>query len=201
MRQLLVTCLLALIPWGAQAQTPSLQSGETLRGHFVQERHMQGFAKPVRSSGSFVLSPGRGLIWQAETPFAVTTIISPKGLTQRVNGKDVTKMAVAKMPFLDRLYSMIGTALAGDWGALDSGFTVKREGTGASTTVTLIPKDTSGFSAAAIQSIVAMVSQAVDTVDIVKPGGDFDHLIFTDQVRSTANLSPEETALLDGAGQ
>jgi hypothetical protein len=42
-----------------------LAAGETLRGRFVQERFLKGFAAPLRTEGHFVLSPRRGLIWSA----------------------------------------------------------------------------------------------------------------------------------------
>src|SRR5215475_1777275 len=57
--------------------TARLREGQILRGHFEQERHLEGFQAPVKSTGTFLLVPGRGLVWRTEAPFAVTTVISP----------------------------------------------------------------------------------------------------------------------------
>ena len=73
--------LLPLVPSGpalAAGPVPQLlKSGEILRGHFVQDRQLAGFAKPLRTEGTFVLVPGRGLIWRALTPFQNNTVITP----------------------------------------------------------------------------------------------------------------------------
>src|SRR5262245_58062566 len=47
-----------------------LAPGQILRGRFEQQRFLQGFQAPLKSSGTFVLSPGLGLIWKTEQPFA-----------------------------------------------------------------------------------------------------------------------------------
>ena len=114
----LTALFLLLLSVVAQAEPAALKAGDVLRGRFVQERHMQGFAKPIRSEGTFLVAPGRGLIWRAESPFAVTTVVTPSGLVQSVNGAETTRLAAARLPFLTRLYDMMGGALAGDWQAL-----------------------------------------------------------------------------------
>ena len=194
--------VLLLLLWAAPAaaETATLSQGQVLRGHFVQERHLEGFAQPVRSAGSFVLVPGRGLIWQAETPFPVVTVVSPNGLVQSVGGAETTRLPAARLPFLSRLSAMMGGALAGDWGALDADFAVKRETIGPSLRVTLQPLRADDPTAAAIKSIVITVGHYVDTVDIQKPGGDFDHLVFRDQTLSAGPATPTESAQLDAAG-
>ena len=88
MRRLILA--LVCLPGMASAQT--LEVGQVLRGHFVQERHLKGFNAPLRTEGSFVLAPGKGLIWRAEKPFAVTTVITAAGrkkaasIAQRTEG-------------------------------------------------------------------------------------------------------------------
>jgi len=105
--------LLCLLPLSLQAAGPEggLQAGQVLRGRFVQERHLQGFNAPLRSEGRFVLAAGKGLIWRAEKPFAVTTAISPAGLAQEVGGNETMRLPSSRLPFLSRLYDMLGGAL------------------------------------------------------------------------------------------
>ena len=179
-----------LVAVAARAET--LKPGDVLRGHFVQERHMQGFAHPIRSEGAFVVAPGRGLIWRAETPFAVTTVVTPAGLVQSVDGAETTRLAAGRLPFLTRLYDMMAGALAGDWRALEGAFAVTRT----AGTVTLAPLRADDPAAAQIAGITARLGRFVDQVEISKPNGDFDRLTFSDQVLDAAPLDAAEAAML-----
>ncbi len=183
---------IALLLLAVAARAETLTAGDVLRGRFVQERHMQGFAKPIRSEGSFVVAPGRGLIWRAETPFAVTTVVTPAGLVQSVNGAETTRLAAARLPFLTRLYDMMAGALAGDWRALEGGFAVTRTGD----RVALAPRKADDATAAQIAGITVRLGRFVEQVEITKPNGDMDRLTFTDQVLNAAPLDAAETAML-----
>lgn len=176
------------------ADPPSLKPGELLRGRFVQERFLTGFDKPVRSEGAFVLAPGKGLLWQGETPFALTTAITPAGIVQSVGGKETMRLSAAKVPFLARMYDMMGGAMAGDWRALEGEFTVTR----ADNQVVLTPRRPDP-TAQPIRSITARIGRFVESVDVVRPDGDHDHLTFRDQTLSTAPLSAAEAAILAAA--
>ncbi|RAU20818.1 hypothetical protein CU669_16220 [Paramagnetospirillum kuznetsovii] len=184
--------LLLLISGPVLADPAVLKDGDILRGRFVQERHMQGFANPIRSEGDFVVAPGRGLIWRAQTPFAVTTVVTNAGLVQSVNGTETTRLAASRLPFLSRLYDMMAGALAGDWHALDGVFVVGRAGN----TVTLTPKGDDDRTGAQIAGITATLGRFVDGVEIRKPNGDFDRLRFSDQLLNTRPLDAAEAGLL-----
>lgn len=181
------TCATAL-----RAEPAMLNDGDVLRGHFIQERHMQGFANPIRSEGSFVVAPGRGLIWRAETPFAVTTVVTPAGLVQSVEGTETTRLAAARLPFLTRLYDMMAGALGGDWRALEGVFAITRSGD----RVSLAPAKPDDPAAAQIAGITIRLGRFVEAVEIRKPGGDFDRLTFTAQTLNARPLDQAETAML-----
>jgi len=194
----MIRCLLLLLltvvtgATGLRAEPAMLSDGDVLRGHFVQERHMQGFANPIRSEGSFVVAPGRGLIWRAETPFAVTTVVTPAGLVQSVEGTETTRLAAARLPFLSRLYDMMAGALGGDWRALEGVFTITRS----ADRVSLVPARADDPTAAQIAGITARLGRFVDAVEIKKPGGDFDRLTFTAQTLNARPLDAAEAAML-----
>lgn len=175
---------------------PRVTEGQVLRGNFVQERHLKGFAAPLRSEGQFVLAPSRGLIWTMQKPFAVTTVISEAGLVQEINGNQTLRMPAAKLPFLSRLYQMLGGALAGKWQALETDFTVAREGSEDDWRLLLAPK-TADDMAMPFRSIAIKGTRFVDEVTLTKPDGDFDKLTFVDQALSAAPLSADEALALD----
>jgi hypothetical protein len=166
---------------------------DVLRGRFVQERHLTGFKNVLRSEGHFVLAPSRGLIWQAETPFAMTTVITASGLAQEVNGNQTLRLQTSQIPFLARLYDIVGGALAGNWSKLDTDFTVSRAEDDKGWRVFLTPKKADDL-AMPFRSIDVHGTRFVETVTLAKPDGDFDQLTFLDQVLSGTQLTETEAA-------
>lgn len=201
MRRLFVLLLIVLAPvsaaWSA-GPSQTLNVGQVLRGHFVQERHLKGFNAPLRTEGVFVLVPGRGLIWQAETPFAVTTVITAAGLVQAVGGTETMRLPAARLPFLSRLYDMLSGVLGGDWQAIETDFTATRSGNAQNWSMELIPRQTPNQISMPFRSISAKGSRFLDEVVLTKADSDdFDRLTFLDQTLSTAPLSAAESAMLD----
>lgn len=199
----LLLCLMVAAPPGALADGPShtLTEGRTLYGKFVQERRLQGFKQPLRSEGRFLLAPGHGLIWWSERPFAVTTVITSAGLVQDVGGSEAVRLPSSRLPFLAKLYDMLGGALAGNWGALEGEFTVVRQGNDTAWRVDLQPKAGDDPTAMPIRIIHIAGSRFVDRVELVKDGGDADILTFLDQALGDAPPSGAEMALFAGAGR
>ncbi len=182
----------------ADGPSPGLEAGQVLRGRFVQERHLKGFKAPLRSEGHFVLAPGRGLIWRAEKPFAVTTAITAAGLVQQAGGAETLRLPSSRLPFLARLYDMLGGALAGDWRALGGDFTVARSGDDKRWQVALIPRNTDDL-AMPFRSIAIAGDRFVEHVEMTKPDGDTEGLTFFDQTLST--LAADDAAALDDVGK
>jgi hypothetical protein len=198
MRRLFAILLLVLIPassaWSA-GPSQTLEVGQVLRGRFVQERHLKGFNAPLLTEGHFILAPGRGLIWQAETPFAVTTVITAAGLVQAVGRAETMRLPSARMPFLSRLYDMLSGVLGGDWRAIETDFTTNRFGDEASWRMELVPRQSSDQMTMPFRSITAKGGRFLDEVVLTK-GDDFDRLRFLDQALSTAPLSADESTAL-----
>jgi hypothetical protein len=179
-----------------------LATGETLRGRFVQERFLKGFAAPLRTEGHFVLASGHGLIWSAESPFAITTVITPAGLNQDVQGTPGLRMTAAQLPFLSRLYAVLGGALAGDWKALNGLFVSERASLDPAVRdrwrMILVPVNV-GDAAMPFSRITVTGDRFVGTVRLDKRDGDHDILTFLDQALETGALTEGETRLLDSS--
>jgi hypothetical protein len=200
-RRLLLLSLVAA-PWvSAKAQFRGVAPGDVLRGHFTQERQIKGFEHPLMSAGDFVLAPGLGLIWRTQRPFAIVTVITPEGLTQEIDGTETTKLTAARMPFLGRLYDLLGAALAGDWQALSTQFQVTRQGDAGQWDLTLVPHTGADPMAMPFRSITLHGGQYLDEVRIVSLDGDQDRLVFSDQAAGAGGLSGPEAALLHGNGK
>lgn len=182
-------------PEGAAA----IAQGQLLRGQFAQERFLTGFAAPLNTTGSFVLVPGEGLIWRAEKPFALTTVMSPAGLMQEVDGKETLRLPSTKIPFMTRMYAMLGGALTGDWGELSAVFAIARKEDAKGWRVELTPLEDDP--AVPVRMIIAKGSRLLDEIEMIKPDGDRDRIVFSAQKLETAEPSTEDAKLLEAVRQ
>ena len=183
----------------ANEVTPLVQ-GQILRGRFEQQRFLQGFQAPLKSSGTFFLSPGLGLIWKTESPFALTTVMSPAGLLQEVAGRETMRLPSARIPFMSELYAMLSGALTGDWEALSSAFKITRKVDGKGWRMKLEPIRAGGANMP-IQAMDLHGNRFLEDVDVVKPNGDHDRIVFLNQKLESSSPTPDEAKLLANAGQ
>ena len=199
MRRRAVLLLLAALPGTALAQAPfrGVRPGEVLRGRFTQERRLAGFARPLLSSGTFLLAPGRGLIWQTELPFAITTIITTEGLVQEVDGAPTMRLDAARLPFLARLYEVIGGALAGDWQTLDARFsTVRRAGPAGWELALTSRAGGPDPGAPPFRAITLRGAAFLEGAVIERSDEGSDTIVFSDQTITTTELSAGDAARL-----
>ncbi len=176
-------------------------AGEVLRGHFVQMRHLAGFTKPLKSEGSFVLSPGRGLIWHNEKPFNSTAIITGGGILQLANGREAMRLSASKLPGLAQLYGVLSAALSGNTGPLQQTFAVTQSGNEDGWRIELKPLNPNSQAMSQVKGLVLKGSRYVDSVEVERAGGDVDRIAFSDHKASKADLSPEEAAQLKAAAK
>lgn len=206
-RYFLGACLVAFygsfLPTSAATPTtelPRLAAGEILRGRFRQARHLQGFDQPIRSEGRFALIPEQGLIWQVETPFAVDTVIGARGLLQRQGERVLTQLAAADLPGLAQLYEILGSALIGDWQALEANFAIEQIAYSAQVRFALTPQSDAGVANAGLERIELALGEFVDQIQIFRGDDDFDLIDFFEQSASASGATVEEQALIDALG-
>ena len=204
MRLLLFMLFTVLAPSAAFAAAPDagqimVGAGDILRGHFTEQRHLKGFNGPMNSRGHFVVAPKYGLIWGMEKPFPTTTVITPAGLAQSVNGVSIMHLPAQKMPFLLHLYNMLGGALAGNWKELETDFTVVRSEDGEGWQVILVPRRTDN-PAMPFSSITVSGHRFVENVVLLKSDGDSDTLTFLNEVISSSPLTAAESLVFNSVG-
>jgi len=192
--------LVLLLTGSTRAAEPArLSPGEVLRGHFVQERTLTGFTRPIRSEGTFLLAPGQGLIWRGTVPFALVSVITPGGLRQTLDGQETLHLSAAKLPFLGPLHDILSAAMQGEWRPLEQAFLLTRTPQGTGSEVQLTPRPETPVAGLPVARIEARVGSFVETVTITRPGGDHDRLTFSGQQIEAGPLSAEEQALFDRA--
>ena len=196
---LVVGALLTLmsVSFAELAMGPTLAAGQTLHGRFIQERHLKGLASTLKSEGSFVLAPGKGLIWRIEQPIQTITVITPAGIRQIINGSEVQHVDAARVPFIAHFYDMLNGSLMGDWSAMRHDFAVKSTGDRQAWRTVLTPLRPDDPIAGMLASIDIAGGKMVDTVDINRANGDSEHMAFLDQTVSSVPLAAEDAHLLD----
>ena len=201
---LVICCAVLSMPAGAETRLPAgqtaLKDGQVLRGRFEQDRFLKGFDEPLKTAGSFTLVAGGGLIWRAETPFSVTTVMGPAGLVQEVDGKKTMSLASTRIPFMTKLYSMLSGALIGNWSDLESTFKIARTGDAKKWELRFTPV-AANDQAMPIEAIVVRGKRLVEDVVVMRSDGDRDHLRFSGQSLETQAPTSDELALLALAKQ
>ena len=185
-------CLLGSLARASVAMQ-TVAVGQVLRGHFVQDRQLAGFARPLRSEGWFVLVPGTGLIWRGEKPFANTTVITSGGIVQLAGNREAMRLPASQLPGLSRLYDVLGSALSGNIAPLRQTFTVEQKSDADPWQIVLTPLQTGAT--AQLKSLTLAGHQFVETVEIDRGGGDVDRISFSDQAVTRAEPTADEKAL------
>jgi hypothetical protein len=192
---------LAPVSVAAPAAPQTMSAGDVLRGHFVQARQLQGFAKPLKSEGSFVLAPGRGLIWHSEKPFDNTAIITAGGILQLANGREAMRLSASKLPGLAQLYNVLSAALSGNTEPLKQTFAVTQSANDDGWKVELKPLDSGKQAMSQIKRLVLTGSRYVEGVEVERTGGDVDRITFSGHKITKADLTPGEVSQLKAAAK
>lgn len=97
------------------------------RGRYEQEKWVSGFAKPLKSTGDYLLLRGKGVLWRTLTPFA-----SQLALTRDAIRSDAVQLDATKEPSVRVVTTLMLALLDGNLAALEGAFQVQAELLGAS---------------------------------------------------------------------
>lgn len=146
----LVAALAALV-FGAetlafdlQALSKSLASAQLTTGHFVQERELTGFPKPMRTEGVYFLDLKKGIVWETLKPFANTLIFSEKGI-KRINKHGAQVISAQDIPYLKTVNALMLSLFSAQTEGLNKDFDILLEGSSARWSMKLVPKKTSAL--------------------------------------------------------
>ena len=171
-----------------------LTAGDVLHGRFTQERYLTGFEAPLKSTGQFVLAPGRGLIWRVEQPFAVSTAMTDKGVAQFNGEVEMMRVNAAQAPFVTHMFTVLGGALSGNLTALERYFQVTTAEDETGWHLLLMPLDAEMAGTMQLSSIEVDGSRFVELVTITRASGDKDVIRFAEQ-NVDQKLAPADDAM------
>lgn len=112
-----------------------LQKPNNLQGDFTQQRFLKAMAKPITSTGQFVLVKNQGLLWQMQKPFATQLRVKKDGISQWNGSQWVNNQKLGQSEQINLFLGL----LSGDISALSSQFELALSGNVAGWELTLTP--------------------------------------------------------------
>lgn len=197
-RSLLILALPAILLSGQTAErslpetlTAHLRNTPLLHVDFVQTRTLAALSRPLKSSGSLVLSRDQGVIWQVKKPLSLLYVVGSQGILELgADGKK--KVTTSKdVPVIAQMGRILKSLLQGRWSAVEDYFTVKAEGRPEKWEVTLTPR---AQTAAFLQRVQVMGGRFIERVRVVEASGDRMELAF-ERPRADEPLSEREAQL------
>lgn len=172
---------------GELAKTP------VLRGTFVQRKYLGGIPKPLKSSGSYVISREQGIWWHTQLPFDSEFILTQNSMAQLDGGKVATRLTAEQQPGLRVVGDVFFSIFALDPSALAGNFELfGQRGERDAWTMGLRPK------ASALRNVMSetVITGAirVDKVELWDSHGDRTEITLTSS-SDVAPLTAQEAAL------
>ncbi len=168
-----------------------------LRGEFEQEKRVQGFKNPLRSSGRFLIAREHGVLWTTLKPFPSEMVLTrDRILNRRADGGLRVEADARQQPALRQVNAMMFALMSGDVKALSAHFDVQPELRPAMAwRLVLVPR------AAAMAQVFGRITlegdRYVRQVEIDERSGDRTLLRFANMTETPANLTADEARRFD----
>lgn len=130
-----------------------------VRAHFTQTQTLAAMKAPLVSTGALLFFRERGVIWQIDTPYRKTWVMSDSGIvTIDAQGHRAANGSAQGARGASEIAKMMRTMLGGDLSALYSQFDVEASGTPSQWRLHLVPRQ-------------PQIAQSLRAIDMA--GGDF----------------------------
>jgi outer membrane lipoprotein-sorting protein len=160
-----------------QQITGKLAQAKGVRAQFTQTQTLSAMNRPLVSTGSLVFFRERGVLWQIDTPYKATYVITDAGVAEvNAAGQRVNTNAPQGARGVAQVSKMMRAMLGGDLSALYSQFDVKAEGTPAQWRMQLTPNQPQ--LAQAIKGLQMEGGDYLKTLRITLANGDVTQIEF-----------------------
>ena len=117
-----------------------LAEAKGVRAQFTQTQTLSAMKQPLVSTGSLVFFRERGVIWQIDTPYKATYVITDTGVSEvNANGQRLSTNSGSGVRGVVQVSRMMRAMLGGDLSALYAQFDVHADGTPAQWRMQLTP--------------------------------------------------------------
>ncbi len=198
MKKWLMLALMALSPF-CQASVTDLESLQKqlaqhtiVRGDFTQLRHIEMFAEPLSSQGSFTLSKQMGLLWHQTTPFPVNLVLTEDKLRQTFAGQEPQVITAKDNPMAFYFSHVFLAVFHGDTNALKEQFEIEFDTSAEQWTIELTPKQAPLN--AVFKNITLVGNEDIDGLTLQEVRGDKTEILFSNQTHQPKSLNDAEKA-------
>ena len=165
------------------------QSQPLLKGEFKQQKKTKHLRRPIKSSGTAVLSEKYGVIWQTLTPVKSTMVITSKQI-KTIDSHSRQKI-IAPGSDLNTLFS---NALSGNWTSLKNHFELSTAPSEDNICVTMLP--TSAMVKKTFKQMLVCGDKAkITSLNIVEANGGTTYIEIT--LAPATALTQAEQALFN----
>lgn len=190
----LSVCLFPLLSYANLAQIQqNLTIVPLFQCEFSQTRQLKEMNLNLQSSGEFVLSQQKGVIWQQTAPFPQTMVMTEKQIYQSVTGS-VQIISAKEQPQLFHFTQLMSDVLQGNWQALGDYFDLQSQATQKSEWQVLLTPKKAPFQQI-FNQIALTGDKTIKSVLIQDKQGDSTHLQFQ-HCKALKALTNEQQKLL-----
>jgi outer membrane lipoprotein-sorting protein len=167
-----------------------LAQASGVRAQFTQTQTLSAMKQPLVSTGSLVFFRERGVIWQIDTPYKATDVITDAGVSEvNANGQRTNTNSGNGVAQVSR---MMRAMLSGDLSALYSQFDVQADGTPAQWRMQLTPNQPQ--LAQSIKGLEMSGGDYLQALRITLANGDVTRIDFA-RSAAVSELAPAERTL------
>ncbi|CAE6779668.1 outer membrane lipoprotein carrier protein LolA [Paraburkholderia aspalathi] len=171
-----------------------LAQAKGVRAQFTQTQTLAAMKQPLVSTGSLLFFRDRGVIWQIDTPYKATYVITDAGVAEvDANGQRVTAHSAQGTRGVAQVSKMMRAMLGGDLSALYSQFDVQAEGSAAQWRMQLTPNQPQ--IAQSIKGLQMNGGDYLQSLRITLANGDITKLDFAKSA-AVSEPTPAERSLL-----
>lgn len=194
-RCIAMLCLLFAMPAQASDDVVAvvkaqLEQATVLRGNFEQSKRIEGFSKPLLSSGDFIVSRERGVLWRTTKPFPSVLKLTRDEIVASQGDTVTFRLSADSEPSVRIINGLMFSLLNGDVAALGKQFTIS--GTTVAEQWALDLKPQQAAFAKLIRAIALKGDAHVSVIDIDEANGDHTQIRFSEQVSTPATLNADE---------
>jgi len=173
-----------------------LSSSAVLRGQFQQSKQIEGFRNPLRSSGRLVMAREHGVIWETQSPFPSTIVLSQDQLLSvDTQGNAKVLLSGADSGAMGAVHGLLMALIVGDFAQLSAQFAIEVQPSDQGWALLLTPTDP------ALQQAFAQIELSGDEfvrqVRMRESSGDRSVIDFGELQTLPEQLSAAEAQLFD----
>ena len=171
----------------------NLARAKGVRAQFTQTQTLSAMKQPLVSTGSLVFFRERGVIWQIDTPYKATYVITDTGVSEvNANGQRLTTNSGSGVRGVAQVSRMMRAMLGGDLSALYAQFDVHADGTPAQWRMQLTPNQPQ--LAQSIKGLEMSGGDYLQALRITLANGDVTRIDFANSA-AVSELPPADRTL------